>query len=96
MDGKHVLLQAPVNSGSDFYNYKSSFSIVLFALVDKNYSFLFVDAGCQARISNGGVFRICELYEKIEKDSLGFLPPTPLAGRKKPVLYFFVAHETFP
>jgi hypothetical protein len=41
-------------------------------------------------------FRICELYEKIEKFSLGFPPPTTLTGRKKPVPYFFVADEAFP
>ncbi|XP_076545696.1 uncharacterized protein LOC143305546 [Osmia lignaria lignaria] len=44
MDGKHVVLQAPAHSGSDFYNYKSQFSIVLFALVDADYNFLYVDA----------------------------------------------------
>jgi hypothetical protein len=31
----------------------------------------------------------------MEKDSLGFPPPTPLTGRKKPVPYFFVAEEAF-
>jgi len=32
----------------------------------------------------------------MEKDSLGFLPPVPLKGRKKPVPYLFVADEAFP
>ncbi|KAJ8895358.1 hypothetical protein PR048_000690 [Dryococelus australis] len=49
LDGKHILLQAPAHSGSDFYNYKSNFSIVLLELVDGNYNFLFADVGCQGR-----------------------------------------------
>lgn len=31
MDGKHISLQAPEWSGTEFYNYKQFFSIVLFA-----------------------------------------------------------------
>jgi hypothetical protein len=54
------------------------------------------DLGCQGRISDEGIFRNCELNEKMEKDSLGFPPPAPLKGRKKPVPYFFVADEAFP
>ena len=53
--------------------------------MNANYNFLFVDVGYQGRISDGGVFRNCELYEKMEKDCLGFPPPASLTGRKKPV-----------
>jgi len=31
----------------------------------------------------------------MEKDSLGFPPPTTLIGRKKAVPYFFAAKESF-
>ena len=34
MDGKHVLIRPPPNSGSYYYNYKHSFGIVLLAVVD--------------------------------------------------------------
>ena len=64
IDGKHIVLQAPINSASNFYNYKSHFSIVLMAAVDADYNFTFVDIGCQGRISDGGVFKNCNLYKK--------------------------------
>ena len=34
MDEKHVIISPPLQSGSLYYNYKDSFSIVLLAVVD--------------------------------------------------------------
>jgi hypothetical protein len=63
IDGKHVVLQCPRNSATEYFNHKNAFSIVPFALVDANYNFMFVDAGCQGRISDNGVFMNTELYK---------------------------------
>ncbi|XP_029915000.1 zinc finger protein 862-like [Myripristis murdjan] len=50
-DGQHIVIQAPANSGSQFFSYKGTYSIVLLALVDVRYLFRMVDASearCQA------------------------------------------------
>ncbi|XP_050676764.1 uncharacterized protein LOC126973480 [Leptidea sinapis] len=70
MDGKHVMLQAPINSGTDYDNYKQFPSIVLFGLVDASYNFLCVNVGSKGRISDGGVFKSTTLYKKLEKKEL--------------------------
>lgn len=47
----------------------------MLALVDANYNFLYVDVGCQGRISDGGVFRNCELYKSLENNDLNLPAP---------------------
>jgi hypothetical protein len=42
IDGKHVVLKKPALSGSKYYNYKHTFSVVLMGLVDSNYRYRYV------------------------------------------------------
>nr|CAI5846831.1 unnamed protein product [Callosobruchus analis] len=48
IDGKHVRIKAPKNSGSTFFNYKEFYSVVL-ALVDADNKFVAVDIGSYGR-----------------------------------------------
>lgn len=96
MDGKHIVITSPFNSGSDYFNYKSNFSIVLFAVVDAEYNIIFADIGCQGRISDGGVFKHTSLYKKNTEDSLNFPEDEFLFGLNKKMPYVFVADEDFP
>lgn len=43
VDGKHIRVKKFSNSGSMNLNYKNYFSIVLMAVVDSNYQFIYVD-----------------------------------------------------
>ncbi|XP_047512932.1 uncharacterized protein LOC125054845 [Pieris napi] len=96
IDGKHVILQSPINSGNDYDCYKMFPSIVLFALVDANYKFLYVDVGSKGRISDGGVFKNTNLYKKVEKKELNIPSPEILQiPYKIAVPYFILGDKAF-
>ncbi|XP_049293434.1 uncharacterized protein LOC125769059 [Anopheles funestus] len=96
IDGKHVPLKAPANSGSQFYNYKHNFSIVLLAIADSNYNFLFADVGCQGRISDGGVLANSPIYPKLERKELNIPDPEILqVPYKIEVPFYFLGDQAF-
>jgi hypothetical protein len=88
-------MQAPNKSGSHYFNYKGCHSIVLMALVDANYKFLYVDVGCNGRVSDGGVYTNCSLSRAIEGNNLMIPAPRTLEGRVKPVPFVIVADDAF-
>lgn len=96
LDGKHVVLQKPRGSGSDFYNYKHTFSIILMALVDADYKFMFVDVGAQGRIGDAGVYSNCQLSRLLENNKLNIPPSEIIPGIEQPIPYTVVADDAFP
>ena len=96
IDGKHVQIRPPPNSGSIFYNYKHTFSIVMMAVVDADYKFLFVDVGRNGRVSDGGVFAATDLYKVLEDKQLNIPEPRPFPHDDTPMPYCFVGDEAFP
>jgi len=68
---------------------------VLLAVVDAEYKFLYVDVGCNGRVSDGGVFNRCSLYHALETGTVGLPLAIPLPGQAQPVPYFFVADDAF-
>ena len=97
VDGKHVSIQAPSNSGSAFFNYKGSHSIILMAVCDAQYKFILVDVGDSGRHSDGGVFSNSTFGKAISDGTLPFPPSRPLPGTLHPSLpYIIVGDEAFP
>lgn len=95
VDGKHVVMVAPPNAGSIFYNYKGTHSIILMGITDAEYKLLYVDVGRNGRFSDGGVFNRCTFAHAMDSDQLGLPPPKPLPGRTMPVPYVLVADDAF-
>lgn len=95
IDGKHCIIQAPINSGSDYFNYKQNFSIVLLGVADADYCFLFADVGCQGRISDGGVLRNSFFWKKLQNNELNLPSEEVLANSQMKVPYVFVDDDAF-
>ncbi|CAH1970044.1 unnamed protein product, partial [Acanthoscelides obtectus] len=71
IDDKHVLIEAPPHTGSEYFNYKGSFSVVLMAIVGHNYCFPYFEEGTKRSNSDGGIFQNNEFSEALEE---GLLP----------------------
>ena len=98
VDGKHVVIQSPDNSGSLFFNYKGTFSIVLLAVVDANYLFRVVDVGGYGRTSDGGSLFNSAFGEGLRDGTLDFPEDAVIQGseHRGPMPFAFVGDEAFP
>lgn len=96
LDGKHIRIRAPINTGSDFFNYKGHFSIVLLVLCDANYCISVLDLGSTGRESDAGIFGRSKLYEMLDNNSIGFPGNTNLPNSETNLPNFIVSDEAFP
>ncbi len=98
MDGKHVVIQAPHNSGSQFFIYRGTYSVVLLAVVDARYLFRVVDVGAFSRNSDG-VTLAASAFGQARREEKLHLPkdaPLPGADHLGPMPHVFVGDEAFP
>ncbi|KAM7313999.1 protein ANTAGONIST OF LIKE HETEROCHROMATIN PROTEIN 1 [Ixodes scapularis] len=95
VDGKHIEIQAPPNSGSLYYNYKGTYSIVLMAVVDSDLKFVAVDVGAYGRQSDGGTLSASRFGKCLENGLLGLPPPKRLPNSTVIAPYVFLGDEAF-
>ncbi|XP_050307342.1 uncharacterized protein LOC126747932 [Anthonomus grandis grandis] len=92
LDGKHIRITSPAGSGALYYNYKHFYSIVLMALVNANYEFIYVDVGKNGRMSDAGVIEYTEFYRRLSEDALNLPDNTETTEHLN---YVFVCDEAF-
>ncbi|XP_043212254.1 putative nuclease HARBI1 [Amphibalanus amphitrite] len=99
VDGKHVQMEKPINSGSINFNYKGFCSIILMAVVDAKCRFTYVSVGANGQESDGGVWGDCDLGQMLEAqrgDGRVLPGPALLPGSAEVAPHVIVGDEAFP
>ena len=73
-----IVITAPWNSASLYCNYKGTFSLVLKALVDADYKFIYVDTGDYGSNADGSFFLNSLFGQAFINGQLDIPPPKPL------------------
>lgn len=96
IDGKHIRCVNPFGGGSNFFNYKKFFSIVLMAVADANLSFVAIDVGALGKDGDSNVFKASSFGKKFYSNKLDFPPPCVLPGKNSnPQPFVLVGDEAF-
>ncbi|KAK4304444.1 hypothetical protein Pmani_023616 [Petrolisthes manimaculis] len=96
LDGKRFLVINPSNSGSEYFDYKSHNSVIMLALVDADYKFLYVDVGAQGRASDAGVWDRCNHRKYLEENKLKVPGDASLPYSDLQSPYVIVGDDAFP
>lgn len=95
VDGKHIRITRPANSGSFFYNYKGFYSIVLLGIVNSNCEFILANIGTNGRVSDGGVIENTQFYQKLTNNLLNIPNERQLPGTNIQLPFVFIGDEAF-
>ncbi|KAH7959050.1 hypothetical protein HPB49_007702 [Dermacentor silvarum] len=95
VDGKHVHIKCPGKSGSMYFNYKGTYSIVLLAVADSNYKFVVVDVGAYGKQSDGGVLEQSIFGRLLDEGKLQLPRDLPLPNTTLPAPCVFIGDEAF-
>lgn len=96
IDGKHIRIQAPPNSGSMYFNYKKTFRVVLMAVCDARYRFTLFEVDAYGSDSDGGILSRSVLGKALYEDTLNLPKGTArLPGSDKETSCYFVADGAF-
>lgn len=96
VDGKHIRIIKPLDSGSMFYNYKHFFSTVLLTVCDANYCFICIDVGACGKSNDSTIFKNSTFFKKLMDKSLNIPGPKPISEiRTTRLPHVIVGDEAF-
>lgn len=96
IDGKHIRVIKPIDSGSMFYNYKHFFSILLLAICDSDYKFTYINVGAPGKESDSTTFKQTKLHQLLQNNKIKLPQPCPLSTeRPNKAPYVLIGDEGF-
>ncbi|XP_008179385.1 uncharacterized protein LOC103308193 [Acyrthosiphon pisum] len=101
VDGKHVTIKCPNNSGSKNFCYLKKFSVVLMAIVDPDYKFICIDVyicidvSGYGRNSDGGILEESIMGKRLEAGTLNVPEDKPLPGKVEKSPMVIIGDEAF-
>ena len=95
IDGKHIVIIPPPNSGSNYYSYKHTNSTVLLAIAGPNYECLFADVGTNRRMNDSGIWNKSSLRRAIENREIGLPEPRALPYRLEKIPFVILGDDAF-
>ncbi|PNF36799.1 hypothetical protein B7P43_G09636, partial [Cryptotermes secundus] len=96
IDGKHITIKCPNNSGSKYFSYLKKYSIILMAIVDDNYKFICIDVGGYGKNSDGGIFEASAMGRKIADGTFSIPADRSLPGQNELTPCVLIGDEAFP
>ncbi|KAM7309617.1 uncharacterized protein ISCGN_006618 [Ixodes scapularis] len=97
LDGKHVCIWKPPNSGSVYFNYKKTHSIILFAVVDANCKFIYTDVGAPGSQGDAGIWQTTPLQRALASKKIHLPELVKVASSPDKFLPpVFVGDDAFP
>lgn len=96
--GNHIRTIKPYNSGSVCSNYKHFFSIILLAICDADYKFVYkyIDVGSYGTDSDSTIFAHTTFYQKLMNNDLQVPEHQPISSINPiPVPFAIVDDEAF-
>lgn len=96
IDGKHCRIKRPNHSGSEYFNYRKFFSVVLQAVADADKKFIVVEVGGRGKQSDGGTFHYSKLNSLLQNNKFNTPPPQRLPGSDKELPMVLIGDEAYP
>jgi len=79
-----------------YYNYKGFLSIVVLAVIDSNYKFIWMDVGSPGSCFNAGIFNRSRLEPGLRKGTIGLPQPNSLPYDDRDTPYYMVGDDASP